>query len=87
MKLTIRKKKIEYIHLTPKEGKSDEVKKMLGLYETDHSADGSGNRHLTLQRPVRVDEFYSDKLKELCEDIEYEDDEGVLDLEDEYDEV
>ena len=57
---------------------------MLGLYETDHSEDGSGNRHLTLQRPVRVDEFYSDKLKELCEDIEYEDDEGVLDLEEEY---
>ena len=57
---------------------------MLGLYETDHSADGSGNRHLTLQRPVRMDRFYSDKLKELCEDIEYEDDEGVLDLEEEY---
>ena len=80
MKLTIRKKKIEYIHLTPKEGKSDEVKKMLGLYETDHSEDGSGNRHLTLQRPVLVSEFYSDKLKELCEDILYEDDEGVLDI-------
>ena len=87
MKLTIRKKKIEYIHLTPKEGKSDEVKKMLGLYETDHSEDGSGNRHLTLQRPVLVSEFYSNELKELCEDIEYEDDEGILDLEEEYDEV
>ena len=52
---------------------------MLGLYETDES-DGGGNGHLTLQRPVRVDEFYSDKLKELCEDILYEDDEGVLDI-------
>ena len=81
--MTIKKTRCEFIHLTPKEGKSDEVKKMLGLYETDHNEDGSGNRHLTLQRPVRVDEFYSDKLKELCEDILYEDDEGVLDIYDE----
>ena len=77
--MTIRKTRNDLIHLTPKEGQYDEVKKLIGLYETDES-DGGGNGHLTLQRPVLVSEFYSDKLKELCEDILYEDDEGVLDI-------
>ena len=80
MKMIIRKKQIEYIHLTPKEGKYDEVKKMLGLNETDHNEDGSGNGHLKYQKLSFVREYYSDKLKELCEDILYEDDEGSLDI-------
>ncbi len=83
MKMIIRKKQIEYIHLTPKEGKYDEVKKMLGLNETDHNEDGSGNGHLKYQKLSFVREYYSDKLKELCDEIEYYDNEGVLDLEEE----
>ena len=73
--MTIKKTRCELIYLTPKEGKYDEVKKMLGLYETDES-DGGGNGHI-------LNEGFSTELTNLCDDYSYNDNEGILDLEEE----